>query len=204
MSPTFSAIKPAIPLVLASTSVSRYALLQKLGLEFTTCAPDVDETPMPGESAQSLVKRLAVSKAKAGGASFPGALSIGSDQVAVIDGQIMGKPLTEEKARQQLARAAGKSVTFYTALALHDGRCGDTEVILVPFTVHFRQLTTQQIANYVAREQPLYCAGSFMCEGLGIALFSRLEGDDPNALIGLPLIALTRLLANKGIDVLGA
>ncbi|MDF0533691.1 septum formation inhibitor Maf [Shewanella yunxiaonensis] len=190
-------------LVLASTSSFRKSLLQKLGLPFITCAPDVDETPLPGESAQALVTRLAQAKATAGGKMHPGSLSIGSDQVAVIDGDIMGKPYTEAKACDQLARASGKAITFYTGLALYDDATKNTEVMLEPFTVHFRRLTDQQIANYVAREQPLYCAGSFMCEGLGIALFERLEGDDPNALIGLPLIALTRLLAKHGIDVLG-
>lgn len=200
---TTSVISPARQLVLASTSSFRKTLLQKLGLEFISCAPLVDETPLAEESAPMLVQRLALAKATAGGKLHPGALCIGSDQVAVIDGKIIGKPHTEAKACEQLAQASGKAITFYTGLALYDDRTGDAEVILDPFTVHFRQLTTQQIANYVKREQPLSCAGSFMCEGLGIALFERLQGDDPNSLIGLPLIALTRLLANKGIDVLG-
>lgn len=201
--PTSNAVIPARTLVLASTSRFRQALLQKLGLTFVTCAPQVDETPRADESAQALVQRLALAKAMAGGKLYPGSLSIGSDQVAVIEGKIIGKPHTAAKACEQLTQASGKAITFYTGLALYDANTTEAEVTLEPFTVHFRQLTATQIANYVAREQPLSCAGSFMCEGLGIALFERLQGDDPNSLIGLPLIALTRLLANKGIDVLG-
>ncbi|KFZ38670.1 septum formation inhibitor Maf [Shewanella mangrovi] len=189
-------------LVLASTSSFRKALLEKLALPFSTCAPDVDETPQTAESAIALVERLAISKAKAGAAQNANALIIGSDQVAVIDGNIVGKPLTEEKAVEQLMAAAGKSITFYTGLALYNSATGELDSLVEPFIVHFKSLSQAQIRYYVATERPLYCAGSFKCEGLGIALFERLEGKDPNTLIGLPLITLTEMLARQGIDVL--
>lgn len=196
-----------LPLVLASTSSFRKALLEKLLLPFTTCAPNVDETPQTDESAMALVARLAAAKARAGAAEVQqqykgGALVIGSDQVAVIDGQIVGKPLTEAKAVAQLQAASGKAITFYTGLSLYNSGTDTIETLLDTFTVHFRQLTDAQIRYYVATEQPLYCAGSFMCEGLGIALFERMEGNDPNSLIGLPLISLISMLGRQGVDVL--
>ncbi|MFB2680182.1 Maf family protein [Shewanella mangrovisoli] len=189
-------------LVLASTSVYRQALLQKLGLAFETCNPDIDESPMANESAQDLVLRLAKAKAEAGANHFPSGLIIGSDQVAVIDGKIIGKPLNRDNAIKQLSQASGKAITFYTGLALYDAKTGEVTAQVEPFTVHFRQLTTAQITAYVDKEQPFYCAGSFKSEGLGIALFNRLEGRDPNTLIGLPLILLTEMLLTQGIDVL--
>ncbi|MFB2684061.1 nucleoside triphosphate pyrophosphatase [Shewanella mangrovisoli] len=189
-------------LILASTSVYRQALLQKLGLAFKTCNPDIDESPMANESAQDLVLRLAKAKAEAGASHFPRGLIIGSDQVAVIDGKIIGKPLNRDNALKQLSQASGKAITFYTGLALYDAASGEVAAQVEPFTVHFRQLTTAQITAYVDKEQPFYCAGSFKSEGLGIALFNRLEGRDPNTLIGLPLILLTEMLLNQGIDVL--
>lgn len=189
-------------LILASTSVYRQAVLHKLGLAFNCCDPNIDETPMPNESAQALVLRLAQAKAKAGAKYFPDGLIIGSDQVAVIDGKIIGKPLTRDNAIGQLSQASGKSITFYTGLALYNAQTGEINAQIEPFTVHFRQLTTAQISAYVDKEQPFYCAGSFKSEGLGIALFSRLEGQDPNTLIGLPLILLTEMLLSQGIDVL--
>ncbi len=190
-------------LVLASTSKFRQALLQKLLLPFECCAPDVDETPKANESAIELVTRLAAAKAQAGASQYNEAvLVIGSDQVAVIDGQIVGKPLTEAKAVAQLQAASGKAITFYTGLALYNSGTKQTSTQVDTFTVHFRQLTEAQIRYYVATEQPLYCAGSFMCEGLGIALFERMEGKDPNSLIGLPLISLIEMLGQQGVDVL--
>ncbi|MCG9739161.1 Maf-like protein [Shewanella insulae] len=190
------------PIILASTSVFRQSLLQKLAIEFDTCAPEVDETPIAGESAQELVIRLALAKAKAGAQDHQSGLVIGSDQVCVIDGDIIGKPLTRAKAIAQLERVSGKSITFYTGLALFNAADGTSEVICEPFTVHFRVLTSEQINYYVDTEQPLYCAGSFKSEGLGIALFDRLEGRDPNTLVGLPLIALTQMLFKQGVDIL--
>ncbi|MEL4424525.1 nucleoside triphosphate pyrophosphatase [Shewanella indica] len=201
---TKAAVSPTEPqLILASTSSYRKALLAKLGLAFECVAPEVDETPRPDETAFDLVRRLAAVKAQAGAKQLSNALVIGSDQVAVIDGQIVGKPLTEEKACKQLQAASGKSITFYTGLALFDSRSGRTQVEVEPFTVHFRNLSQDEIADYVRREQPLWCAGSFKCEGLGIALFRALEGRDPNTLIGLPLILLIEMLSRQGIKVLG-
>ncbi|QYK14440.1 Maf family nucleotide pyrophosphatase [Shewanella rhizosphaerae] len=191
---------PAI--ILASTSVFRQSLLQKLAIEFDTCAPEVDETPIAGESAQQLVTRLALAKAKAGAVGRQSGFIIGSDQVAVVDGDIIGKPLTRASAVAQLERVSGKSITFYTGLALFNVADETSEVICEPFTVQFRALTTEQIQYYVDTEQPLYCAGSFKSEGLGIALFERLEGRDPNTLVGLPLIALTQMLLKQGVDIL--
>lgn len=190
-------------LVLASTSPFRRELLGKLGLEFATAAPDVDESPQPGESAEALVKRLAEAKARAVAADYPDALIIGSDQVAVLDQRILGKPGSHERAVEQLGAASGKAVTFLTGLCLFDSATGRAQTVVEPFQVVFRDLSTTQIENYLRREQPYNCAGSFKSEGLGIALFRRLEGDDPNALVGLPLIRLTEMLQSEGMDVLG-
>ncbi|MDN4628591.1 Maf family protein [Erwinia sp. PsM31] len=189
-------------LVLASTSPFRKALLEKLGLTFITAAPEVDETPQTGESAIDLVQRLAGQKARALAASYPDHLIIGSDQVCVIDGKITGKPHTEEKACEQLRQASGHSVIFYTGLALFNSRTKSIKAICEPFSVDFRLLTEQEIINYVRKEQPLGCAGSFKSEGLGITLFDRLTGRDPNTLVGLPLIALCEMLREAGMDPL--
>ncbi|CAH0533025.1 7-methyl-GTP pyrophosphatase [Vibrio stylophorae] len=192
-----------LPLLLASSSPYRRALLERLQIPFDFCAPDIDESAKPHENAIQLVERLAQEKAKAGATLYgQPALVIGSDQVCVIDGEILGKPLTSDNAVTQLMRANGKSVTFYTGLALYQSEQNRMLSLVEPFTVHFRTLTKAQISRYVEIEQPLYCAGSFMMEGLGIALFERLEGRDPNALIGLPLIALVELLAKMGVDPL--
>ncbi len=188
-------------LVLASTSPFRQQLLNKLAVPFITATPDCDETPLAGESPTALVLRLAESKAK----SCPltqTSLVIGSDQVCVIDDEIIGKPHTRERAIEQLTRQSGKSITFYTGLALYNSQTDTIHSKLDTFTVHFRQLTQQQIENYVDKEQPFYCAGSFKSEGLGIALFERLEGKDPNTLVGLPLIDLIDMLAAEGFAVL--
>lgn len=190
-------------LVLASTSPFRKDLLQRLGLAFETASPEVDESPLPGESPEALVARLAEAKAAAVAARFPDALVIGSDQVSVRDGEILGKPGTRERAVEQLAAAAGKEVRFVTGLCLLDTRSGVRRTDVVPFTVRFRRLTRAQIERYVDREEPLNCAGSFKSEGLGIALFESMHGDDPSALIGLPLIRLVGMLEAAGVDVLG-
>ncbi|MGI1999239.1 Maf family protein [Shewanella frigidimarina] len=193
-------------LVLASTSPFRQQLLQKLMLPFTCVNPDIDETPIKDETALALVKRLAEQKALAGAnlideTSVP-QLIIGSDQVALINGQIIGKPYTVDNAIAQLSTASGQSITFYTGLAVFNSANQQMISCVEPFTVHFKHLSTAQIRYYVDAEQPLYCAGSFKCEGLGIALFNRLEGDDPNSLIGLPLIKLIDLLSQHGVDIL--
>lgn len=189
-------------IVLASTSAYRRALLEKLGIPFTTAAPQVDETPTPGENARHLVMRLAQAKAQALSTEYPNHLIIGSDQVYVLEGKIVGKPHTEEKAVEQLLIARNTIVTFYTGLALYNSASGNLQVICEPFDVHFRHLSEQEIRNYVRKEQPLQCAGSFKSEGLGIALFDRLSGKDPNTLVGLPLISLCEMLNNEGCNPL--
>ena len=201
-------------LILASTSPYRQQLLQKLTPNFTCVSPEVDEMPLADETAQALVVRLAQAKAIAGAERYLAelglsnlhtaaeALVIGSDQVAVIDGAIIGKPLTQANAINQLQQASGKAITFYTGLAVYNSHSHKMTCEIVPFTVHFRTLSLAQITYYVETELPLYCAGSFKSEGLGIALFERLEGDDPNTLIGLPLIALIDMLAEHGETVL--
>jgi 7-methyl-GTP pyrophosphatase len=189
-------------LVLASTSPFRRALLDRLGLPFIIAAPEVDETRRPDEPPQVLVLRLAESKARAVAPGHPGALIIGSDQVACIDGQVLGKPGGRDSAIAQLQRVSGKSVVFHTGLCLLNSATGRTQTLVEPFQVHFRLLTLERINGYLDREQPYNCAGSFKSEGLGIALFERLEGDDPSALIGLPLIRLVTLLESEGLDPL--
>jgi len=189
-------------LVLGSTSPYRRELLARLGLAFEVDAPDVDEHVLPGEAPDALVRRLAEAKARAVAARHPGALVIGSDQVAVLDGVILGKPGDHARAMQQLRAASGKTVLFQTGLCLFDDRNGSAQVDVVPFRVVFRTLSDAQIENYLRRERPYNCAGSFKSEGLGISLFQRLEGDDPNALIGLPLIRLVDMLAEAGVHLL--
>ena len=188
-------------LVLASTSPFRRALLERLGLPFEVAAPEVDESCRPGESPEALVLRLSEAKAHAVAASLADALVIGSDQVAVIDGEILGKPGGRERAIGQLVRASGRRVTFLTGLCLVDAASGRARAVCEPFHVRFRTLSPEQIARYVDRERPFNCAGSFKSEGYGITLFERLEGDDPTALIGLPLIRLVELLGRNGVEL---
>ncbi|MBL3589690.1 MAG: septum formation inhibitor Maf [gamma proteobacterium endosymbiont of Lamellibrachia anaximandri] len=190
-------------LVLGSTSPFRRELLNRLGIAFETASPEIDESPVPGEAPEALVTRLARLKAEAVRESWPDALIIGSDQVATIDGEILGKPGSHERAVEQLSKAAGKRVTFSTGLCLLNSRTGNTQICCEPFHVYFRQLGQQAIEHYLQREQPYNCAGSFKSEGLGITLFEKMEGDDPNSLIGLPLIRLVDMLANEGWDILG-
>lgn len=189
-------------LVLASTSPFRRELLQKLQLAFTTDSPDIDESRHDGETPEQLVARLAEEKAMAVAARQPDSLIIGSDQVAIIDGQILGKPGNHDKAVAQLKTASGRRVTFLTGLCLYNSATGDSQVEVVPFGVVFRELSESQIENYLQAEQPYNCAGSFKSEALGIALFERLEGEDPNTLIGLPLIRLVRMLEAEGVRVI--
>lgn len=190
-----------LQLILASTSPFRKTVLEKLQLGFICQAPDTDETPRCGESAQGLVMRLAQAKAEAVGRNHPGALIIGSDQVAVLNGNIIGKPHDHHRATAQLRASSGQTITFYTGMCLHNSVTGNSEVICDPFRVHFRTLSDAQIERYLVREQPYQCAGSFKSEGLGISLFDKLEGDDPNTLVGLPLIRLIELLQRQGIEV---
>lgn len=190
------------PIVLASTSIYRSQLLSTLQLPFQTDAPNVDETPLPGESARQTSWRLARLKAHAVAARHSDALIIGSDQVALLQGTQLGKPLTHDNAVRQLRSMRGNTVEFFTALSLLNARTGDIQTEVVETRVTFRQLSDQQIEDYLLKEQPYHCAGSAKSEGLGIALIQRIEGDDPNALIGLPLISLIGMLEKQGVKVI--
>jgi len=185
-------------LVLASTSVYRRVLLQKLHVEFTCCAVQVDETALPGETGPALALRLSIAKAQAAAANRRG-LIIGSDQVAVCNGVLLGKPGTAEVAEEQLARQSGQVVAFYTAVCVLDTAANRQLTDLDSCYVHFKPLSAEQIRRYLAVEQPFDCAGSFKSEGYGISLFERINGDDPNALVGLPLIKLCALLNQCGL-----
>jgi len=189
-------------LVLGSTSPFRKSILEKLNLTFECAKPNVDETAFSNETSQALVERLAIEKAKAVANEFPDALIIGSDQVAVCDGEILGKPHTFENGVKQLSKFSNKSVTFYTGLCVYDSANDKVTSLVEPFIVHFNKLSLSEIESYLKAEQPYNCAGSFKSEGLGICLFKKLEGDDPNTLIGLPLIKLVALLKQHGLDTL--
>lgn len=189
-------------LVLGSTSVFRKTILEKLQLPFNCAKPDIDESAQQGEPPQALVKRLAIEKARAVRAEYPNAIIIGSDQVAVCEGEILGKPHNFDNGVIQLTKFSGKSITFYTGLCVYDSENDKAVALVEPFIVHFNHLSQDEIGNYLKAEQPYNCAGSFKSEGLGICLFNKLEGDDPNTLIGLPLIKLVALLKQQGIDVL--
>ncbi|PHR63940.1 MAG: septum formation inhibitor Maf [Idiomarina sp.] len=189
-------------IVLASTSPFRRELLKKVVKNFAVAAPLVDETPQQQEAPEHLVERLAIAKAKALAADYPAHVLIGSDQVAVVDGKILGKPGTSENAVKQLQMMRGKTVTFLTGLAVYDSAEQRLQSAVEPFHVTFRDISDAEIAAYVQREQPLNCAGSFKSEALGISLFSRLHGDDPNTLVGLPLIRLLAMLREWGINPL--
>ncbi|MBW0237373.1 nucleoside triphosphate pyrophosphatase [Pseudomonas sp. D1HM] len=190
-----------LPLLLASSSIYRRDLLARLRLPFNCSSPDIDESHRPGESARELVERLSLEKARALANSHPGHLIIGSDQVAVLNGHIIGKPHTFDKARQQLMDASGASVTFLTGLTLLNARTGDHQTDCIPFTVHMRTLGTEQIERYLLAETPYDCAGSFKAEGLGVSLFQRTEGDDATSLVGLPLIRLIDMLLVEGVTI---
>ncbi len=186
-------------LVLASTSIYRSELLKRLQLPFETAAPNVDETPLPGESARATSLRLAQEKARAVAAAYPDALIIGSDQVALLEGRQLGKPLTHDNAIRQLSAMRGKTTVFYTALALLNSRTGHMQTEVAENRVTLRDLSDAEIEGYLLKEQPYHCAGSAKSEGLGIALMSRMTGDDPNALIGLPLILLVEMLRRENV-----
>lgn len=187
--------------VLASTSPYRAEVLKKLGLAFSVAAPNCDEKPIAGETHSDLVKRLALEKASSIRELHPDSLIIGSDQVAELDDQILGKPSSHSNAVEQLLASSGRCVTFHTGLCLYDSASQEYQVDAIPYHVHFRDLSELQIERYLQAEKPYNCAGSFKSEALGITLFERLEGDDPNALIGLPLIALCNMLATYGITL---
>ena len=188
-------------LVLASTSPYRQEILRKLALPFVTDSPHVDETPLESESPAQLVVRLAELKARAVATRHENSLIIGSDQTATFENHILGKPGDFQNAFAQLSQMSGKSVVFYTGLCLLNTRTQQYQLSCVPFTVHFRKLGADQIQRYLHQEQPFDCAGSFKSEGLGISLFEKLEGDDPNTLIGLPLIELVRMLEQEQVLV---
>ena len=191
-----------IQIILASSSPYRRQLLDRLRLDYECRAPDIDESRLDGESAVDYVRRLAEAKARKVARDFPQAVVIGSDQCALLDGEILGKPGSHESALQQLKHARGKTVRFHTAVCVM--RLADRLVLLeeVPFEVEFRDLDDAQLEHYLRVEQPYDCAGSFKAEGYGICLFRALRGDDPNALIGLPLLKLVPLLERAGVAVI--
>lgn len=189
-------------LVLASTSPYRRELLARLGVPFEVAAPEVDETPLAGESPDETAQRLSLKKAHAVAKRFPEALIIGSDQVALLDGVQLGKPGTHEKAVEQLRAMRGKTLEFHTALTLLNAKTGSVQTANVPVRLVMRDYSDIQIEAYLRKDQPYNCCGSARSESLGIALIARYETEDPNALVGLPLIKLTEMLANEGLDVL--
>lgn len=191
-------------LILASTSRYRRELLSRLRLPFEVISPDVDETPLPGESPSATALRLSVLKAQAAARTYPDALIIGSDQVLMLDSEQLGKPGNFDNAFAQLKKMQGKAMVFHTALTLLNSRTGNVQTRDVPTVVHIRSLTDPQIIAYLEQEQPYDCAGSAKSEALGIALMTRMESTDPTALIGLPLMTLTGMLLNEGMDVLTA
>ena len=195
-------MQQARQLVLASGSRYRRELLARLGLAFETCSPDIDEQPLPGEAPADSAARLAERKARVAAARFPGALIVGSDQVASCGGQRLGKPGDHANAVRQLRGLSGRVAEFHTAVALLDASSGAVQSRLVPCRVVFRRLSEARIEAYLRREQPYDCAGSARAEALGIALIARMETDDPTSLIGLPLIALTEMLERAGLPVL--
>jgi septum formation protein len=189
-------------LILASSSIYRCELLERLQLPFTVVAPEVDETPLADELPQVTALRLAQAKARKVGASQLDALVIGCDQVATLDNMQLGKPYTHDNAVKQLRMMRGRSVVFHSALCLYNSASGQMQAEVVPYEVTFRKLSDIQIDNYLTKEQPYHCAGSAKSEGLGIALIEWMRGDDPNALIGLPLIALIDMLRNEGVAII--
>jgi septum formation protein len=188
-------------LVLASTSVYRSELLKRLQIPFEITAPNVDETPLPNEPARETSLRLAQEKARAVAGRYPGALIIGSDQVALLEGQQLGKPLNHDNAVRQLRAMRGKTTCFYTALALLNSKTGSMQTGVAENYVTLRDLSDAEIEGYLLKEQPYHCAGSAKSEGLGIALMSKMAGDDPNALIGLPMILLVEMLRREGVQL---
>lgn len=191
-----------LPLILASSSPFRRELLDKLQLDYQSHSPDIDESALPDESPEQLVQRLALAKAQEVGKLYPQALIIGSDQVAVLDNNIMTKPHTHENAVAQLQNSSGRTVSFLTSLCLFNSQTQHHHLSIEYYDVEFLHLTKDQIENYLLKEKPYQCAGSFKSEGLGITLFNQFKGKDPNSLIGLPLIKLTEMLRLEGVEPL--
>lgn len=190
---------PSLPLVLASSSPARRDLLGRLGLPFSCRSPDIDESPLPGETAAALAGRLARAKAEALAPQHPQSLIIGADQTLLLDENILGKPGNHETARHQLHALSGREVTFHTGLCLLNTASGRLQLTIEPFTVAFRPLDDEQIERYLLADTPYGCAGSFKSEARGITLFRHWQGRDPNSLVGLPLMALTDFLLAEGI-----
>ncbi len=197
-----SKIDPQIELVLASSSPFRQRLLGQLSVEFRALNPNIDESPLPDEKPEALVRRLSIAKARAVVSRAPAALIIGSDQVAVHRGKVVGKPTDHADAVAQLLSSSGKTITFFTSVALLNSTNGSLQTRVVPYAVRFRTLTRKKIEHYLEREQPYGCCGSLRADGLGIALLDRLRGEDPTALIGLPLTILAQMLEKEGFRVL--
>ena len=192
-----------LPLVLASTSPYRKNVLNRLHIPFTTFAPNIDETPQPSEFPTALVARLSESKTRAAQSIYPKALVIGSDQIALLDNKtILGKPGGHEQAVQQLSLVSGKQVDFLTGLCLLNTESNQTQIDIVRFSVIFRELTSRQIENYLRQDKPYNCSGSFKSEGLGIVLIEQMLGNDPTAIIGLPLIRLVRMLEVERVAII--
>lgn len=190
------------PLILASSSIYRRELLTHLQIPFTCISPEVDETPLADEAPEETALRLAQVKARKIGYDHLDALVIGCDQVATLDGIQLGKPLNHDNATKQLRMMRGREVTFHSALCLYNAATKSMQAEVVPYVVQFRDLSDAQIENYLVKEQPYHCAGSAKSEGLGIAIIERMIGEDPNALIGLPLIKLVSMLKNEGVYVI--
>lgn len=188
-------------LILGSSSPFRKELMGRLHLDFQTFSPDIDETRRSNETAEEMVQRLSLEKAQAIAAQHPNTLIIGSDQCAVLNGEILGKPGDHANAMMQLRNSSGQHVNFLTGLCLYDSRSGEYQLDLIPYGVEFRELSRTEIESYLLKEQPYNCAGSFKSEGLGITLFKGFTGSDPTALIGLPLIRLSEMLRNVGFSL---
>ena len=189
-------LKTNKPLVLASSSASRKMLLKRLQMDFSCISPNIDESPRKGESNQETCQRLAIEKAQAVTAAAPDHLIISSDQIAVCENTVLHKPLSKDKAIEQLQFQSGKQTQFYTSLCLFNSKKNDYQLGMETYTASFRQLSIEEIERYIDLDDPLHCAGSFKSESAGICLFTQLKGNDPTALVGLPLIMLTRFLRN--------
>lgn len=192
--------KTAAKILLASSSASRQSLLKKLFSDFECYSPDIDESRLADESAEQLALRLSEAKAKKAQEHYPDHIIIAGDQTADCNGTILGKPLTQKNARAQLRQCSGEEVIFHSGLSVFYKEQQST--LVIPFTVTFRELSDQEIENYVKKDQPLWSAGAFKCESLGIALFEKMEGSDVNALVGLPLIELSKKLRELGVNPL--
>lgn len=188
-------------IILASSSPARQKLLERLHLPFLTVSPDIDETPLDHETPEDMVKRLAFEKAQKVAESYPNNLIIASDQVAIINNKIAGKPLTHENAVKQLQAVSGKICRFVNGLCLLNSATGQAQVVMEEFSIHYRNLTDAMIENYLHKEKPYFCAGAIKSEGLAIGLFDKMIGEDPTSLEGLPLIRLTKMLENEGVNI---